>query len=62
MDEFKEHQLVSLTKSFPDLPKGTVGTIVYMYEYDYACEVEFVTDMGSETVTLLLTEIEPHKG
>lgn len=61
MDEFKEHQLVSLTKSFPNFSKGTVGTIVYMYQYDYACEVEFVTDMGSQTVTLLLTEIEPYQ-
>ena len=40
--ELNEHDIVFTNCTIPEIPEGSVGTIVYRYEYCPACEVEFI--------------------
>lgn len=37
----KEHDIVETTEDYDDIPQGTVGTIVYVYDNLNFFEVEF---------------------
>jgi hypothetical protein len=59
----KEHSRVVLTTSLPapGLVAGDVGTVVHIYEYGKAYEVEFFTLDGhtAEVVTVEANQIRP---
>jgi hypothetical protein len=56
----KEHELVALTKQFPEyhLEIDDMGTVVHCYEEGRAFEVEFM--LGGGETTLVLT-LEPEE-
>jgi hypothetical protein len=55
----KEHELVALTKQFPEhrLEVDDIGTVVHCYEGGRAFEVEFMLG-GGETIVVLTLESE----
>ena len=55
---FKEHDIVRIKVDITDIPLGSIGTIVYVYNGE-AVDVEFLKKDGTNTVeTLLLGQLE----
>jgi hypothetical protein len=50
--------LVLTTATIGEIPVGTMGTVVHIYEKGKAYEVEFVTDDSNIVETLLSNEIK----
>jgi hypothetical protein len=40
--DLNEHDTVFTNCTIPEIPEGSVGTIIYIYKYYPACEVEFI--------------------
>jgi len=56
--QFKEHDMVFSTVSFPNIPVGTLGTIVFDYGNNKTYEVEFIDhDKTIEVQTVSKHEI-----
>jgi len=56
---FKEHDIVIIKTNMVDIPLGSIGTIVYVYDNGEAVDVEFLKKDGTNTVeTLLLGQLE----
>jgi type III restriction enzyme len=55
-----EHDIVSLIAAIPaeGIAAGARGTVVHLYSDGRACEVEFITPLGSKVVTLALNQIK----
>jgi len=47
MKEINELDVVKLTKDLPKIPKGTQGTVVFVYPGGNEVEVEFVDHRGN---------------
>lgn len=61
VNNFKEHQVVSLTKPIDEegLSEGDTGCIVHIYSNGKVCEVEFTNTDDTKVVTLRFDQIEP---
>jgi hypothetical protein len=56
---FNEHDIVRIKTDITDIPLGSIGTIVYVYDNGEAVDVEFLKKDGTNTVeTLLLGQLE----
>jgi hypothetical protein len=56
---FKEHDIVRIKADITDIPLGSIGTIVYVYDNGEAVDIEFLKKDGTNTVeTLLLGQLE----
>lgn len=60
MSKFKEYQVVKNNKDLSNVPKGTLGTILIIYETNKDYEVEFVNTNGEfiETLTVNQNDLE----
>lgn len=56
----KEYDQVKLLVSIENIPKDSIGTIVYVYKDINVFEVEFVINNKVLVETLLLKEIEKY--
>lgn len=58
MKEFKEHDSVVSTRAYPDIPVGTQGVIVYIYDVPTYMEVEFFVNNTSIVQTVTVNAIK----
>lgn len=47
-----EHEMVRLKETYLNIPAGTTGTIIYVYQCKSAFEVEFKVGNTSKVVTI----------
>ena len=58
ISEIEEHDLVLATSQIENIPAGTLGTVVHIYEDAKAYEVEFIVNDSSIVETALGNQIE----
>ncbi len=54
----KEYSLVVAKSKISEVPKGTIGTVVHIYDNGNAYEVEFIVNDSSIVETVLINQIE----
>ena len=55
--QMKEYDIVRINRQINNVPKGSIGTILIVYEGENDFEVEFVNDAG-ETLNVLTLGIK----
>ena len=58
---FQEYDIVVAKTKIKDVPKGTSGSVVHIYDNGNAFEVEFVLKDSSIVATVLNNQIESKK-
>lgn len=58
---YKQHAIIKTTEKIKNIPKGSIGTIVYVYRYCQAFEVEFIINGKSVVETLLINQTITHE-
>jgi hypothetical protein len=54
----KEYSLVVAKTKISEVPKGSIGTVVHIYDNGNAYEVEFIVNDSSIVETVLINQIE----